>query len=241
MAATACMPTACPVNVTTGTSLSTVVLAIFLDGIARIDNAQTRVAGTFHLGYSCHFQASSGDIVLKDEQSLIGFILTPEYLFRCYLFNNIWLLVVRSLFGPRDVGSSVMVKKVSVSATGQGAEATLEASTREGDVAGPESILSIEKAQRMAEFFGGLSDPNRWRILSALALTELRVRDLATTVGMTESAVSHQLRILRTLRLVSYRKRGRNVFYCLKDHHIFNLYRDVSEHLDEPEEDPEAL
>ncbi|MGF1482165.1 MAG: ArsR/SmtB family transcription factor, partial [Cyanophyceae cyanobacterium] len=47
---------------------------------------------------------------------------------------------------------------------------------------------------------------------------------------------SHQLRILRTMRLVSHRKQGRNVFYCLKDHHIFNLYRDVSEHLDEPEE-----
>lgn len=99
-----------------------------------------------------------------------------------------------------------------------------------------QQILSVEKAQRMAEFFGTLSDPNRWRILSALALKEMRVRDLAKAVEMTESAVSHQLRILRTMRLVSYRKQGRNVFYCLKDHHIFNLYRDVSEHLDEPEE-----
>ena len=134
-----------------------------------------------------------------------------------------------------------MVKKVSVSAVEQETGTTPEETIVDGEVAWPESILSVEKAQRMAEFFGGLSDPNRWRILSALALAELRVRDLAKTVGMTESAVSHQLRILRTLRLVSYRKRGRNVFYCLKDHHIFNLYRDVSEHLDEPEEDTEAL
>ncbi|WP_228055840.1 ArsR/SmtB family transcription factor [Lusitaniella coriacea] len=100
-----------------------------------------------------------------------------------------------------------------------------------------QNILSVEKAQRMAEFFSILGDPNRWRILSALALEEMRVRDLAEAVEMTESAVSHQLRILRNTRLVSYRKRGRNVFYCLKDHHIFNLYRDVSEHLDEPEEE----
>lgn len=97
-------------------------------------------------------------------------------------------------------------------------------------------ILSVEKAQRMAEFFSVLGDPNRWRILSALASGERRVRDLAEAVEMTESAVSHQLRILRTMRLVSYHKRGRNVFYCLKDHHILNLYRDISEHLDEPEE-----
>lgn len=98
-------------------------------------------------------------------------------------------------------------------------------------------ILSLDKAQRMAEFFGVLGDPNRWRILSALAVQELRVRDLAEAVGMTESAVSHQLRVLRSMRLVSYRKHGRNVFYCLKDHHIFNLYREVSEHLDEPDDD----
>ena len=102
-------------------------------------------------------------------------------------------------------------------------------------------ILSVEKAQRMAEFFGVLGDPNRWRILSALALAEHRVRDLAEAVGMTESAVSHQLRILRATRLVSYRKRGRNVFYCLKDHHIFNLYREASEHLDEPAEEADEV
>lgn len=95
------------------------------------------------------------------------------------------------------------------------------------------SVINVDKAQRMAEFFAVLSDPNRWRILSALANQELRVRDLAAIVEMTESAVSHQLRILRTSRLVKYRKQGRNVLYCLKDHHILNLYRDVSEHLDE--------
>lgn len=102
--------------------------------------------------------------------------------------------------------------------------------------AAAQQILTVEKAQRMAEFFAILGDANRWRILSVLAIEEMRVRDLAETVEMTESAVSHQLRILRTARLVGYHKRGRNVFYSLKDHHIFNLYREVSEHLDEPED-----
>ena len=99
-----------------------------------------------------------------------------------------------------------------------------------------QQILSLEKAQRMAEFFGVLGDPNRWRILSALALQSMRVRDLAEAVEMTDSAVSHQLRILRTMRLVRYVKQGRNVIYCLKDQHIFNLYREASEHLDEPDD-----
>ncbi len=99
-----------------------------------------------------------------------------------------------------------------------------------------EGILSVEKAQRMAEFFGVLGDPNRWRILSALALKELRVGELAEAVDMSESAVSHQLRVLRTMRLVSYRKQGRSVYYCLKDDHIFNLYQEASEHLDEPDD-----
>ncbi len=94
-------------------------------------------------------------------------------------------------------------------------------------------LLSLEKAQRMAEFFGLLGDPSRLRILSALAMQELCVCDLAAVVKMTESAVSHQLRALRAMRLVGYRKQGRNVFYSLKDHHILNLYQEVVEHLDE--------
>ncbi|MBF2046416.1 ArsR/SmtB family transcription factor [Leptolyngbya sp. 7M] len=97
-------------------------------------------------------------------------------------------------------------------------------------------ILSTEKAQRMAEFFSLLGDANRLRILSALAEQELCVCDLAAVVKMTESAVSHQLRTLRAMRLVTYRKQGRNVFYYLKDSHVLTLYREVAEHLDEPED-----
>lgn len=60
--------------------------------------------------------------------------------------------------------------------------------------------------------------------------------ELAAAVAMSESAVSHQLRTLRSLRLVSRQKQGRTVVYRLTDHHIFDLYRAASEHLDEPGE-----
>jgi ArsR family transcriptional regulator, lead/cadmium/zinc/bismuth-responsive transcriptional repressor len=97
-------------------------------------------------------------------------------------------------------------------------------------------VMGVEKSQRMAEFFSCLGDANRLRILSVLAIQELCVCDIATAVKMSESAVSHQLRTLRAWRLVGYRKQGRNVFYFLKDSHILNLYREVAEHLDEPED-----
>lgn len=100
----------------------------------------------------------------------------------------------------------------------------------------PNEILSTEKAQRMAEFFSFLGDANRLRILSFLATKELCVSDLAAALEMSESAVSHQLRNLRTMRLVSYRKQGRNVFYRLHDNHVFHLYQAVAEHLDEKDE-----
>ena len=94
-------------------------------------------------------------------------------------------------------------------------------------------ILDTEKAQRMAEFFRLLGDSNRLRILSLLAQQELCVCDLADLLEMSESAVSHQLRTLRSLRLVSYQKQGRRVHYKLLDCHVLDLYRSVAEHLDE--------
>jgi DNA-binding transcriptional ArsR family regulator len=94
------------------------------------------------------------------------------------------------------------------------------------------ALLPISKAQRMAEFMGTLADPNRLRLLSALASCELCVCDLASILKMSESAVSHQLRVLKAARLVSYRKAGRNVYYKLADHHISNLYQEVAAHLD---------
>ena len=94
-------------------------------------------------------------------------------------------------------------------------------------------ILPVNEAQRMAEFFSVLADPNRLRLLSALASQELCVCDLAAGLKMGESAVSHQLRVLRSMRLVKYRKVGRNVYYSLADNHVINLYCEVAKHLNE--------
>ncbi|PAX52734.1 ArsR/SmtB family transcription factor [Brunnivagina elsteri] len=94
-------------------------------------------------------------------------------------------------------------------------------------------ILATEKAQEMAEIFGVLADPNRLRLLSALAKQELCVCDLAALTKMSESAVCHQLRLLKVMRLVSYRREGRNVYYSLVDSHVINLYSSLAEHLAE--------
>jgi DNA-binding transcriptional ArsR family regulator len=96
-------------------------------------------------------------------------------------------------------------------------------------------VMSLDQAQQMAEFFSALADPSRLRLMSALASQELCVCDLAAAVKVSESAVSHQLRILRSQRLVKYRRVGRNVYYSLADSHVVNLYREVAEHLSEPD------
>lgn len=94
-------------------------------------------------------------------------------------------------------------------------------------------VMSLDQAQQMAEFFSALADPSRLRLMSALASQELCVCDLAAAVKVSESAVSHQLRILRSQRLVKYRRVGRNVYYNLADSHVMNLYREVTAHLNE--------
>ncbi len=86
-------------------------------------------------------------------------------------------------------------------------------------------------ATRLAETFKALSDPTRVRILSALSQGELCVCGLAAVLGMSQSAVSHHLRLLRTLRLVKADKRGRMVYYTLDDAHIEGLFRQGMEHV----------
>jgi DNA-binding transcriptional ArsR family regulator len=85
----------------------------------------------------------------------------------------------------------------------------------------------------LAETFRVLGDPTRVRILDALSSTELCVCDLATLLGLTESAVSHQLRLLRGMRLVQARRDGRMVFYALDDHHVISLFRQGLRHVEE--------
>jgi ArsR family transcriptional regulator len=80
-------------------------------------------------------------------------------------------------------------------------------------------------ATYLAQTFQALSDPTRVRLISALTGSELCVCDLAAVLGLSQSAVSHQLRSLRDLRLVQARKEGREVFYSLDDEHIRQLFQ----------------
>ena len=94
-----------------------------------------------------------------------------------------------------------------------------------------QGLMNDCTAERLAETFKALSDPTRVRIISALMEDEMCVHELAQTVGASQSAVSHQLRMLRDMRLVRFRKEGRHVFYALDDDHIYALFRQGLEHV----------
>jgi len=85
----------------------------------------------------------------------------------------------------------------------------------------------------LAETFRALADPTRVKIVSALARQELCVCDLTKLLGVTQSAVSHQLRVLRNLRLVKYRRDGKSAYYSLDDHHIETLLAEGIKHAKE--------
>lgn len=95
------------------------------------------------------------------------------------------------------------------------------------------ALVGPDAVSDLAETFRVLGDPTRVRILDALSHGELCVCDLATLVGQSESAVSHQLRLLRTLRIVKPRRDGRMVFYALDDRHIITLFRQGLRHVQE--------
>ncbi|MFZ3079083.1 MAG: metalloregulator ArsR/SmtB family transcription factor [Bellilinea sp.] len=91
-------------------------------------------------------------------------------------------------------------------------------------LAASRTLINRQTAERLAQIFSALSDPTRLRIISALSDHELCVCDLSVVLGMSQSAVSHQLRLLRNLNLVKYRKEGRIVYYALDDEHIRELF-----------------
>ena len=92
------------------------------------------------------------------------------------------------------------------------------------DVGGVEDATALLKV---------IADPTRFRILTALNVEELCVCDLAAVVGISESAVSHQLRLLRAHRLVTFRKEGRIAYYRLLDQHINGLIGGAVDHVRE--------
>ncbi len=90
--------------------------------------------------------------------------------------------------------------------------------------------LTEESSQTIAELFRTLSDPSRVRIIAALVDGEMNIGALVEAVGISQSAVSHQMGRLRHMRLVKARKVGRQVFYSLDDEHVADLFRQGMEH-----------
>ena len=93
-------------------------------------------------------------------------------------------------------------------------------------------LLKEPASVHLADLFSALSDPTRLRIISVLIDSEMSVGEIASQLEMTESAVSHQLRGLRQMRLARTRKEGRQVFYALDDDHVARLYRLGLEHVE---------
>jgi ArsR family transcriptional regulator len=86
---------------------------------------------------------------------------------------------------------------------------------------------------QLSEIFKVLGDPTRIKLLYALSIDELCVCDISNLLGMTESAISHQLRVLRNTRLVKLRREGRMVYYSLNDDHVRDLFKKGLEHVEE--------
>lgn len=103
----------------------------------------------------------------------------------------------------------------------------------------PEALAAVqgvmpsdEQLRWIVDAAEALADPTRIRILSALARRSLTVRDLAILVGVSESAVSHQLRFLRDRRVVQRRRHGTSMFYAVDDQHVAALVREAEYHAD---------
>ena len=104
----------------------------------------------------------------------------------------------------------------------------------EDAVARVQSLLPNEETlSRLSELFKVFGDATRIRILYVLFEEEVCVCDIANLLGMTQSAVSHQLRILKQARLIRSRRDGKTVFYSLADDHVRTLLSNGTEHIEE--------
>ena len=91
--------------------------------------------------------------------------------------------------------------------------------------------LDEHTAAHVAELFRAFSDTSRVRIMSVLVNDKMNVSALAKVVGISESAVSHHMRGLRQMRLVSSRKEGKEVYYFVEDEHIIHLFQQGVKHI----------
>jgi len=94
-----------------------------------------------------------------------------------------------------------------------------------------QTTVTPQIASNLANLFDALSDPTRILILATLLEGEIGVGDLVERIGLTKSAISHQLRGLRDKRLIRTRKQGRNVFVCIDDEHVIELFQRGLDHV----------
>ena len=96
-----------------------------------------------------------------------------------------------------------------------------------------ETMPPEEEMQDLAEFFRVFGDPTRLKILYVLKYSEMCVLDIANLLGMTQSAISHQLRVLKQMDLVKNRRDGKTIFYSLADSHIASILSQGLDHIEE--------
>ena len=97
----------------------------------------------------------------------------------------------------------------------------------------PQNPPSDEILYKLADFYKVFGDPTRIRILYALSAGELCVCDIAELLGMTQSAISHQLRVLKQSSLVKFRRDGKTVYYSMADNHISTILAQGLDHVQE--------
>ena len=97
----------------------------------------------------------------------------------------------------------------------------------------PDEIPGDEILYSLADLYKVFGDPTRIRILYALSTQEMCVCDIADLLGMTQSAISHQLRVLKQSNLVKFRREGKTVFYSLADAHVYTILAQGLEHVKE--------
>src|SRR5512139_2535680 len=140
------------------------------------------------------------------------------------------MLIIEQLFSY-----SIIMKSQDVTPTAPTAAETCGVSHSDGGRIAHvrDTLIPARDLAALAEIFKILGDPTRVRLLDALSRAELCVCDLASLVGLSESAVSHQLRLLRGTRVVRARRDGRMVFYSLDDQHVLGLFQQGLRHVEE--------
>jgi len=94
-------------------------------------------------------------------------------------------------------------------------------------------LLEEDQVYQLAEIYKVFGDTTRIRILHLISLQEICVHEIAALLGLSQSAVSHQLKVLRQNRLVKPRKAGKHVYYSLSDDHILQIFKNGLEHINE--------